>query len=79
MCFTLTPSLSHPMGEGERPVRDQQLARSNSLTRCLVSLSHRMGEGRGEGNLPAKLRRASFRNVIESAAKPFTYQPRETI
>ena len=46
------PALSHPMGEGE--VRNAFVATTNleTIPRVgLASLSHRMGEGRGEGLL----------------------------
>jgi len=53
----LTPALSHPMGEGERftllNVLEASLARDalgQSAMRYSCPLSHRMGEGQGEGS-----------------------------
>src|SRR5262245_15587772 len=47
---TLTPALSHPMGEGESSTAS--LANHNSWLpkACMKSLSHPMGEGQGEGS-----------------------------
>ncbi len=58
MKATLTPALSHPMGEGELFAVDFVKLRSvvagrhsdNNQASACCSLSHRMGEGQGEGN-----------------------------
>ena len=43
---TLTPALSHPMGEGERKTRLVQLRRSGLRAVTMTSLSRRTGEAR---------------------------------
>jgi len=48
--MTLTPALSHPMGEGERKTRLLQLKSADLRDATITTLSHRMGEGQGEGS-----------------------------
>src|ERR1051325_5894226 len=49
---TITPALSHPMGEGEVvPALCRNDALEHARDRERFSLSHPMGEGRGEGRL----------------------------
>jgi hypothetical protein len=57
--FSLTPALSHPMGEGESFAAFLECGESgfakglfaNKKTADFFSLSRRTGEGQGEGNL----------------------------
>jgi len=46
---TLTLTLSHPMGEGINTIAQHHESARLQKTRWAFSLSHRMGEGRGEG------------------------------
>jgi hypothetical protein len=46
---TLTPALSHPMKEGELLTRLSFMSPPDSARPSIASLSHRMGEGQGEG------------------------------
>ena len=57
--ITLTLALSHPMGEGINTIAREREHACLQKTRCAFSLSHRMGEGRGEG------KRLIRRNLIK--------------
>ena len=46
---TLTPALSHPMGEGECKAAFDELDMLLAKSALSLPLSHRIGEGRGEG------------------------------
>jgi hypothetical protein len=45
---TLTPALSHPMGEGDRIIASKKDDAAGFKPGFPCPLSHRMGEGRGE-------------------------------
>jgi hypothetical protein len=61
---TLTPALSHPMGEGEVvPAFGKSDGFELAWDRRRFSLSHRMGEGRGEG-LRCEQERGKLKSMI---------------
>src|ERR1041385_339467 len=68
---TLTPALSHLMGEEDRKTRLSPLTLFDLRKAAVTSLSHRMGEGQGEGW--AELFDASVQ--LHHAIKPLLVRP----
>jgi para-aminobenzoate synthetase component 1 len=67
---TLTPALSHPMGEGEVvPAFGKRDGFELRRGGRRFSLSHRMGEGRGEGAVFSNLMRSDFISAVERAQR----------